>query len=156
MAITRYPSKFLNRLQNADLEKWREQGIDFVGRLVAETKKRGLEVFWHHRVSEVDINTAGTGAAWKDGPAPLKRAHPDWILKTDRWRHGLWNFAVPAVREHTVQTLREVAERYDLDGIQNSSRVSTITTRPTAVAMRPSRSCAACLPIGGSKGRTAS
>lgn len=113
-----YPSKFLDRLQNADLEKWREQGIDFVGRLVAETKKRGLEVFWHHRVSEVDINAAGTGAAWKDGPAPLKRTHPDWILKTDWWRQGLWNFAVPAVREHTVLALREVAEMYDLDGIQ--------------------------------------
>lgn len=113
-----YPSEFLDRLQNADLQKWRAQGIDFAGRLVAETRKRGLEVFWHHRVSEVDINTEGTGAAWKDGPAPLKRAHPDWTLKTDWWRHGLWDFSVPAVREHTVRALREVAEMYDLDGIQ--------------------------------------
>jgi len=113
-----YPSKFLDQLENADLQKWRDQGSDFVGSLIAETRRRGLEVFWHHRVSEVDINTQGTGAAWKDGPAPLKRAHPDWVLKTDWWRHGLWDFSVAAVREHTVRALREVAERYELDGMQ--------------------------------------
>ena len=113
-----YPSKFLDPLVNADFQKWSDQGIDIVGRLIAETKRRGLEAFWHHRASEVDLNATGTGAAWKDEAAPLKRAHPDWVLKTGWWRHGLWNFAVPAVREHTVRTLREVAEMYDVDGIQ--------------------------------------
>ncbi|MCP4783282.1 MAG: family 10 glycosylhydrolase [Fuerstiella sp.] len=113
-----YPSKFLDPLVNADFQKWRAQGIDVVERQVAEFKKRGLEVFWNHRVSEVDLNVKGTGAAWKDKPAPLKKAHPDWVLDTPWWRHGLWNFSVPAVREHTVKALREVAEMYDLDGLQ--------------------------------------
>ncbi|MFH1921871.1 MAG: family 10 glycosylhydrolase [Planctomycetota bacterium] len=113
-----YPSKFLDPLVNADFQKWRNQGIDVVGRLVAETRKRGLEVFWHHRASEVDLNVQGTGAAWKDEAAPLKQAHPDWALKTNWWRHGLWNFAVPAVREYTVKALREVAEMYNFDGLQ--------------------------------------
>ena len=53
-----YPSKFLDPLVNAGLQKWRDQGIDLVGRLVTETRRRGLEVFWHHRISEVDINLA--------------------------------------------------------------------------------------------------
>jgi len=113
-----YPSKFLDPLVNAGFQKWRDQGIDPVGRLVAETRKRGLEVFWHHRVSEVDLNAEGTGAAWKDAADPLKRAHPDWVLKTNWWRHGLWNLAVPAVRECTVKSLREVATMYDFDGLQ--------------------------------------
>ncbi len=113
-----YPSKILDRLENVGLQQWRDQGIDLVARLVEETRKRNLEVFWHHRVSEVDINTAGTGAAWEDGPAPLKRAHPAWVLPTNWWRHGLWDFSVTAVREATVTALREVAEMYDLDGIQ--------------------------------------
>jgi hypothetical protein len=112
-----YPSRFLDQLSNPGLETWRKQGIDLVGRLVDETKKRRLEVFWHHRVSEVDIDQRGEGAAWKDPPAPLKQAHPDWLLKT-WWRHGLWNFAVPAVREHTVRALQEVVQRYDFDGVQ--------------------------------------
>lgn len=114
-----YPSRFLDVLPNRDLQKWRDQGIDFVGRLIEASKKRGLEVFWHHRFSEVDVNTSvGRGAAWKEGPSPLKVAHPDWVLKTDWWPHGLWNCAVPAVREWTVRCLREVAEMYNLDGIQ--------------------------------------
>ncbi|NQT17511.1 MAG: family 10 glycosylhydrolase, partial [Planctomycetes bacterium] len=113
-----YPSKFLDPLVNADFQKWRDLGIDPVGRLLAEARKRGLESFWHHRISEVDLNTSGTGAAWKDVASPLKQAHPDWVLKTAWWRHGLWNLAVPAVREHTVRALREVAEMYDLDGVQ--------------------------------------
>ena len=113
-----YPSKFLDPLVNDKFQKWRDQGIDVAGRLIAQTKRRGLEVFWHHRASEVDLNATGTGAAWKDEAAPLKRAHPDWVLKAGWWRHGLWNFAVPAVREHTVRTLREVAEMYDIDGLQ--------------------------------------
>jgi hypothetical protein len=112
-----YPSKFLDQLSCPGLDKWRKQGIDLVGRLVEETKRRKLEVFWHHRVSEVDIDRQGRGAAWKDAPVPLKQAHPDWVLKT-WWRHGLWNFAVPAVRAHTVQTLQEVVQRYDFDGVQ--------------------------------------
>ena len=113
-----YPSKFLDPLVNAEFQKWRDQGIDVAGRLIAETKRRGLEAFWHHRASEVDLNVTGTGAAWKDEAAPLKRAHPDWVLKTGWWRHGLWNFAVAAVREQTVRTLREVAEMYDIDGVE--------------------------------------
>ena len=81
-----YPSKFLDRLETAELKKWQDQGIDMVGRLIEGTKKRGLEVFWHHRFSEVDVNTSvGRGAAWKEGPAPLKKAHPDWALKNDWW-----------------------------------------------------------------------
>ena len=113
-----YPSKLLDPLVNTAFQKWRDQGIDVVGRLVAETRKRGLEVFWHHRASEVDLNAQGTGAAWKDEAAPLKQAHPDWALKTNWWPHGLWNFAVPAVREYTVKALREVAEMYNFDGLQ--------------------------------------
>ena len=135
-----YPSKFLDPLVNAGLQKWRDQGIDLVGRLVAETRRRGLEVFWHHRISEVDINAEGTGAAWKDGPAPLKRAHPDWVLKTNWWRHGLWNLAVPAVREYTVKALREVAE--------------TVRLRRPPDRLRPARALpAARAPVGASPPR---
>jgi hypothetical protein len=103
-----YPSRLFDRLEDAGLRKWRDQGIDLVGRLVDETRKRGLEVFWHHRVSEVDTQR----------PDPLKKAHPDWALKTKWWRYGLWDFSVPAVRQSTVHCLREVAEMYNFDGIQ--------------------------------------
>jgi hypothetical protein len=113
-----YPSKLLNSFDaHVGFKQWRDQGIDLVGRLVEETKRRNLECFWHHRVSEVDLSRDGKGAAWKDPPDPLKQAHPDWTLKC-WWPHGLWDFSVAAVRQITVDSLREVAERYDFDGIQ--------------------------------------
>ncbi len=113
-----YPSKFLDQLSNSNFQKWRAKGIDIVEEQITAFKKRGLEVFWNHRLSEVDLNVKGTGAAWKDEAAPLKKAHPDWVLKTPWWKHGLWDFSRPAVREHTIKALREVAEMYDLDGLQ--------------------------------------
>ncbi len=113
-----YPSKLLNPFENHDgFKTWRDQDIDLVGRLVKETKQRNLECFWHHRVSEVDLSRDGKGAAWKDPPDPLKQAHPDWTLKC-WWPHGLWDFSISEVRQLTVESLREVAERYDFDGIQ--------------------------------------
>ena len=65
-----YPSKLLNQLKNPALEKWRRQGIDLVGRLVEETRKRKLEVFWHHRVSEVDSRCGRSGTLPQSGPIP--------------------------------------------------------------------------------------
>ncbi|NLX98075.1 MAG: family 10 glycosylhydrolase [Rhodopirellula sp.] len=113
-----YPSKLLNLFDSHEgFKKWQNVGIDLVERLVKETKRRNLECFWHHRISEVDLRRDGKGAAWKDSPDPLKQAHPDWTLKC-WWRHGLWDFSVADVRQYTVQSLREVAERYDFDGIQ--------------------------------------
>ncbi|MHB8866662.1 MAG: family 10 glycosylhydrolase [Pirellulaceae bacterium] len=113
-----YPSKLLNSFDShAGFKRWREQGIDLVGRLVAETKRRNLECFWHHRISEVDLSSDGEGAAWKDAPDSLKQAHPDWTLKC-WWPHGLWDLSIPDVRQITIDSLHEVAERYDFDGIQ--------------------------------------
>ncbi len=97
-------------------QKWLDQGIDPIARLVEETRKRKLEVFWSHRISEVDLSTSN-GNAWKGSPHPLKKEHPDWLLKT-WWPHGLWNLAVPAVREYKLKMLRGLAEKYSLDGFQ--------------------------------------
>lgn len=101
--------------QNA-AQRWLDQGIDPIGRLVAETRRRNLQVFWNHRISEVDLGPGGTNA-WKAPPHPLKKAHPDWLLKT-WWPHGLWNLAVPEVRQYTLDTLGGLAEKYPLDGFQ--------------------------------------
>ena len=112
-----YPSKVLEQIPQAGLDKWRKQGIDWIERLVAETKKRKLECFWSHRLCEVELNEEGTGAGWNGKPHPIKQAHPDWVIKT-WWKQGLWNLAVAGVRELKVQILRELAENYDFDGFQ--------------------------------------
>jgi hypothetical protein len=111
--IAAYPSKIIPELQYPTLLRWRKEGIDIAQRIVEESHRRKLEVFWEHRLNgadrEVDVTTPARH--------PLKDAHPDWLLEGGWWQPGLWNFAVPEVRQYKVAVLREVAERYDLDGL---------------------------------------
>ena len=108
-----YPSEVLPRFEHPGLRKWWDQGIDWVAELVAESRKRNLEVFWHHRVSEVDLNP--DGGLEMEVLNPVKEAHPDWVIKTWWWQ-GLWNYASAELREWQLEILRELAEAYDFDG----------------------------------------
>jgi hypothetical protein len=97
------------------LKNWWDQGIDWISELVGETRKRKLEVFWNHRISEV-FSTIG----WKGpiGPVnPLMKAHPDWFIRS-WYDQGLWNLASPEVRQYKLAYLTELIQRYELDGIQ--------------------------------------
>ncbi len=111
--IAAYPSKVIPELQYPTLLRWRKDGIDVVKLIVQESQRRKIEVFWEHRLNgadrEVDVTTPAI--------VPLKKQHPEWLIKGSWWKPGLWNFAVPEVRKYKVAVLREVAERYDLDGM---------------------------------------
>ena len=110
-----YPSRILPPFKNPGLLQWRDQGIDWIQELVQETRKRNIEVFWHHRVNKVEIRPQG--GLEMEKMHPVKKEHPDWVIKTWWWQ-GMWNLAVPGVREYRLSILREVAEKYDFDGIQ--------------------------------------
>lgn len=111
-----YPSLLQPPVDHPLLAAWLGQGIDWVRELVDATRKRGLEVFWSHRVSEAEGTAAGQPE--KENLHPLKKAHPDWTVPAGWWWQGMWNLASPGLREHKVSLLRELAENYDLDGIQ--------------------------------------
>jgi hypothetical protein len=89
--------------------------VDWVGQLVNETRRRKLEVFWNHRISEVECLPEGGLSKQRH---PLKVEHPDWTVPASWWPQGMWNLAAAGLREHKVAILRELAVRYDLDGIQ--------------------------------------
>lgn len=110
-----HPSKVSPTLPAPLVERWRREGLDWVERLVNETRRRKLEVFWNHRISEVDLLPDGGHAKQPD---PLKVKHPDWVVPASWWPHGMWNLASEGLREHKIAVLREIATRYDLDGIQ--------------------------------------
>ena len=90
----------------------KDTDADWLAIFVEETHKRGLEAFWHMRISEVEV---GDGRLSQLNP--LKAKHPDWVLKTWWWQ-GMWNLAVPEVRALKVAKVKELAERYDFDGFQ--------------------------------------
>jgi hypothetical protein len=111
------PGGYPNPPGKSAVQDWLDKGIDPAGRLIEETRKRKLEVFWNHRISEVDLDPTATSNGWTSQPHPLKKAHPDWLIKT-WWPHGLWNLAVPEVRQYTLDVLRELTQKYPLDGFQ--------------------------------------
>ena len=88
--------------------------VDLLDVLLKETQRRGFEAFWHHRISEVDI---GPGGLATNVLNPIKAEHPDWVIKTWWWQ-GMWNLAVPEVRDLKVELFRQMTERYDFDGYQ--------------------------------------
>lgn len=110
-----YPSKIAPMVAPPLVERWHRDGVDWVGRLVNETRRRKLEVFWNHRISEVETQPVG---GLSKQPHPLKLEHPDWVVPAAWWPQGMWNLAASGLREHKVRLLRELATRYDLDGIQ--------------------------------------
>ncbi len=110
-----YPSKIEPPVDHPLLKQWLSEGVDWVEQLVNETRRRKLEVFWNHRISEVECLPEG---GLSKQPHPLKVEHPDWAVPASWWPQGMWNLATPGLREHKVAILRELATRYDLDGIQ--------------------------------------
>ncbi len=110
-----YPSKVAPTVTPPLVQQWHREGLDWVEQLVNETHRRKLEAFWNHRISEVDLLPEG---GHSKVPDPLKVEHPDWVLPTSWWPHGMWNLAASGLREHKVALLHELATRYDLDGIQ--------------------------------------
>ena len=111
-----YPSRVLPQVVHPLLQSWLRDDVDWVRELVSETRRRKLEVFWSHRISEVD--GLPEGGHEKERMHPLKAAHPDWTVPCSFWWQGMWNLASAGMREHKVAELRELAENYDLDGIQ--------------------------------------
>lgn len=110
-----YPSKIEPPVDHPLLKQWLHDGVDWVEQLINETRRRKLEVFWNHRISEVECLPEG---GLSKQPHPLKVEHPDWVVPASWWPQGMWNLAAAGLREHKVAILRELVTRYDLDGIQ--------------------------------------
>ncbi len=110
-----YPSEIFQPEVHPLVKRWHEEGVDWRKELINESRRRQLETFWNHRISEVDILPEGGHAKV---PSPLKIEHPDWVLPVTWWPHGMWNLAAEGLRAHKVAVLREIAMRFDLDGIQ--------------------------------------
>jgi hypothetical protein len=113
--VVAYQSDLLPYTERRDLRRWRDAGIDWLARSIEATRQRGIEVWWTHRISEVDLNA--DNQLEMQTLSPLKAEHPDWTLPSWWWQ-GMWNLDSPGLRAHKVAELRELAARYDLDGIQ--------------------------------------
>ncbi len=105
------------------VEYWRDQGVDWLEHCVKACKERNMDVFWNHRISEVDLyhplGADGFRAPHADPGREnyLKKEHPDWLIEC-WWPQGLWNLANAELRQHKLKFLREIVTNYELDGLQ--------------------------------------
>ncbi|MBK8506016.1 MAG: family 10 glycosylhydrolase [Saprospiraceae bacterium] len=103
-----FPELVGDRYEHPEIKKWWDQGIDWIGELIKETRSRDLEVFWNFRMAEVEL---------KKHENPIKTEHPDWLIKS--WYYpGLWNYAIPEVRQNRLQYLSALMQKYPFDGVQ--------------------------------------
>lgn len=111
-----YPSEVLPPVDFSMLQNWLARGTDWIAELVSGARQRKLEVFWNHRISDVDGKPEG--GLEMEHLHPLKAAHPDWVIPVKFWWQGMWNLAAPGLREYKIRALRELVQKYPLDGVQ--------------------------------------
>ncbi len=106
-----WPSSIMPLYDSEGYRQWKEQGIDIAAIFAEESRKRGIESFYNYRINGSD-NDLGPFSK-----IPMKLKHPDWLIHTWPGPVGLWNYAIPEVRRYKLSILREIAERFDYDGI---------------------------------------
>ena len=86
-----------------------DAGIDYPRRMLAQARHNGMRGWISIRMNDAHLPNE------PDHPlhSEFWREHPEWHLPNS----GL-DFAEPDVRQHYINLIREVTERYDLDGIE--------------------------------------
>ena len=110
-----WPSRVTPRTKVVFPEWW-EAGIDPLEKMIEGAKQKGREVFLTYRLNGTDIEEDSEYEEWKL-PAS-KQQHPERLIKLPWGSIHLWNFAYHEVHDLKVSILREVAEMYDIDGLQ--------------------------------------
>ncbi|MBN2217779.1 MAG: family 10 glycosylhydrolase [Pirellulales bacterium] len=95
------------------------KGPDSLETMVQFGHEHGMEVFWSMRMNDCHDSTMPRNLCqWK-------RNHPECLMgkKGDRFKAGgnRWsalNYAVPGTREKVYRILKDVATRYDVDGLE--------------------------------------
>ncbi len=92
-------------------EQGKPLGWDPLAYCVKEGHRLGLEVHaW--------LNPFRAGHPAQKGPfsaGHVSQTHPDWVKRYGRY---LWlDPGIPAVREHTLEVVRDIVSRYDVDGV---------------------------------------
>ncbi|MFC4533428.1 glycoside hydrolase family 10 protein [Sphaerisporangium dianthi] len=89
----------------------RDPGWEPLPFLIAEAHKRGLEFHaWFNPYRAADKDNLAKLPA--NHPA---RLHPGWVVKHEGRLY--YNPGLPEVRAHTVKVIKDVVQRYDIDGV---------------------------------------
>ena len=95
---------------------FRDSGFDIIKETLEETRRRGLQCWTSYRINGSDADS-GTPELPR-----YKQQHPEWTMARSaaRSRHSspLWNFEYKEVRQHKLDIIKELLDRYEWDGIE--------------------------------------
>lgn len=82
---------------------------------IEETRKRGMEFHAWINPYRAVATASNQNNAFMYAPDHVSRAHPEWMLTVGTVK--ILNPGLPAVREHVVNVIMDIVNRYDVDGI---------------------------------------
>jgi len=99
-----------------------ERGEDPFGKFLSLLREAGKEVFITYRMNDLHDRC---GPELVGGTSQFKKAHPDCVVDPEAAARGTDNhlayaldYSRPEVRAYILSSLRDLAEQYDLDGVQ--------------------------------------
>ena len=123
--VVPYASQRLPTYNVPGYRRWLEEGVDIVGIFLEETRRRGLEVFYTHRINggDNDPNYKEDKGAYQDDSdnvyrVPFKEEHPEWMIPRSYNKSPSLNFEFEGVRQYVLANLTEVAENFGFDGLE--------------------------------------
>ena len=95
----------------------RENGTDILKLVVEHLKPRGIEVMAAIRMSDTHHQELVLSNA---GASRFAIEHPEYVIKQPDGRSNetALDYSYPEVRSHRMAILREIAENYDVDGLE--------------------------------------
>lgn len=106
-----YPSELVPWSKVLTGTQGKDPGYDPVTFMVDETHRRGME--FHAWFNPFRANTELSTTSLS--PIHVAVSHPDWILKVNQ--QLMINPGIPEARQHIIDTIMEVVNGYDVDGI---------------------------------------
>lgn len=101
-----------------------ERGEDPYEAMINRGRELGIEVYASVRMNDNHFAGAQPGdlaTLHHSELTQMRIEHPQWLLgksATSDWFASSWNMAVPEVREHRFAHVKEIATRYDWDGVE--------------------------------------
>lgn len=97
-------------------------GTDPLREVIRYAHANNLEVFWCQRMNDCHDVVHRPGKPY-ERYSKLKKEHPDWLFGAigEKLPNGAWSavdYRVPQIRELAAGFVREVAENYDIDGVE--------------------------------------
>lgn len=125
-----FAAQYGERPEDNGYAQYLANGGDMVKAFVARCRKKGLTPFVSLRLNDCHGHEAlnlfsrekkKVGAwAWCS-LVPILADHPDWRIGgeiSDDWNYRALNWAIPEVRQYRFALINELAEQYDIDGIE--------------------------------------